>query len=239
MVPPVVDHDFSQFSALPASDLRPTVEESMVGEQLKMLSYADYALAVGLRSTDATGAEAADSVDQACEAIQVGLRAIEHAAGIALKVCANLELAKHDSALAGFSFDSDTKAQLRTLPLGHEELFGGKLDKASKQAEERGRRQHVLKVLFEVPQVQSQATSVSAPNISFQASGRPSSQSRRGLGKGKSKKGRGRGRGSTSSGVTVSFENPQAQPQGQSNKNETKDSGRGRGRGRGRGARQP
>ncbi len=111
-------------------------EESMVGEQLKMLSYADYALAVGLRSTDATGAEAADSADRAREAIQVGLRAIEHAAGIALKVRANLELARRDSALAGLSFDSDTKAQLHTLPLGHEELFGGKLDEASKQAEE-------------------------------------------------------------------------------------------------------
>ena len=32
----------------------------MVGEQLKMLSYMDYALGVGLRTVDATGAEAAD-----------------------------------------------------------------------------------------------------------------------------------------------------------------------------------
>ncbi len=136
VVSPVVDRDYSQFSALPMSDLRPAVEESMVGEQLKMLSYADYALAVGLRSADATGAKAADSADRAREAIQVGLRAIEHAAGIALKVRANLELARRDKALAALSFDSDTKAQLRTLPLGHEELFGGKLDEASKQAEE-------------------------------------------------------------------------------------------------------
>ncbi len=61
----------------------------MVGEQLKMLSYADYALAMGLRSMDAIGAEPADSADCAHEAIQVGLRAIEHVAGIALKVRAN------------------------------------------------------------------------------------------------------------------------------------------------------
>ncbi len=63
MVLPVVERDYSQFSALPTSDLRLTVEESMVGEQLKMLSYADYALAVDLRSVDATGGEAADSAD--------------------------------------------------------------------------------------------------------------------------------------------------------------------------------
>ena len=68
--PSVVDCDFSQFSALPASDLHPTVEESKVGGQLTMLSYA---LAVGLCSADATGAKAADSADHACEAIQVGL----------------------------------------------------------------------------------------------------------------------------------------------------------------------
>ena len=54
----------------------------------------------------------------------MGLRAIEHAAGLALKVLANLELARYDKALASLSFDSDTKAQLRTLSLGHVELFG-------------------------------------------------------------------------------------------------------------------
>ena len=70
------------------------------------------------------------------EAIQVGLCAIEHVAGITLKVHANLELAWYDKALAGLSFDSDTKVQLRTLPLGHKELFGGKLDDSSKQAKE-------------------------------------------------------------------------------------------------------
>ncbi len=80
----------------------------------------------------------------------MGLRAIQHAAGITLKVHANLELARCDKALASLSFDSDTKAQLRTLPLGHEELFGVKLDNASKQAEERGRRQCELQVSFEV-----------------------------------------------------------------------------------------
>ena len=108
----------------------------MVGEQLKMLSYADYTLAVGLRSADATGAKATDSADRAREAIQVGLHAVKHAAGIALKASANLELARCDKALTGLSFDSDTKAQLRTLPLVREELFGGKLVEASKQAEE-------------------------------------------------------------------------------------------------------
>ena len=36
MVPPVVDHDFSQFLVLFASDLCPTVEKLVVGEQQKM-----------------------------------------------------------------------------------------------------------------------------------------------------------------------------------------------------------
>ena len=59
-----------------------------------------------------------DSVDRACEVIQVGLCAMEHVAGIALKVCANLELARCDKALASLSFDSETKAQLHTFALG-------------------------------------------------------------------------------------------------------------------------
>ena len=131
IMPTVGDHNFSQFSVLPPSDLHPTVEESMIGEHLKMLSYADYALAVGLRSANASGAKAADSADCMLESVQVGLRAIEHTAGIALKVCANLELARHDKPLASLSLDSNTKAQLRSLPFGQNELFGGKLDEAS------------------------------------------------------------------------------------------------------------
>ena len=142
----MVDRDFSVLppSVLPPSDLSPTVEESMVGEQLKMLSYADYVLVIGLHSVDATGAEAVDSVDRVREAIQEGLRAIKHVTGIALKVHVNLELARHDKPLASLSFDSDTKAHLCTLPLGHEELFGSKLDETSKQAEERGQSQREL-----------------------------------------------------------------------------------------------
>ena len=53
MVPPVVDCDFAQYSSLPSFDLHPSVEESMIGEQVKMLSYADCALAVGRHSADA------------------------------------------------------------------------------------------------------------------------------------------------------------------------------------------
>ena len=49
----------------------------------------------------------------------MGLHAIEHAAGNALKVRANLELVRCDKALTGLSFDLDTEVQLRTLPLGH------------------------------------------------------------------------------------------------------------------------
>ena len=113
---PVADQDFSQFSVLPPSDLLPTVDELMVGEHLKMLSYTVYALAVGLRSTDAMGAEAAGTVDHAHEPIQVALCAIKHAASIALKVCMNLELARHDKALVCLTFDSDTKAQLLPCP---------------------------------------------------------------------------------------------------------------------------
>ncbi len=90
VMPPVVHCDFSQFSVLPPADLHPTVEESMVGEQLNMLSYVDYMLAVGLRSANTMGAKAADSADHTHEAIQVGLRAIEHAGGITLKVHMNL-----------------------------------------------------------------------------------------------------------------------------------------------------
>ena len=57
----------------------------------------------------------------------MGLWATERAARIALKVCANLELAKWDIALSSLLFDSDTKAQLYTLPLGQEELFPGEV----------------------------------------------------------------------------------------------------------------
>ena len=57
MVPPVVDCDFSQFSLLPPLDLHPIplVEEIMVDELLKMHSYVDHTLSVGLHSADATG----------------------------------------------------------------------------------------------------------------------------------------------------------------------------------------
>ena len=48
MVLPVVDRDFSQFSAMLLSELHPCPKDSMVGEQLKMLFYTDFALAVGL-----------------------------------------------------------------------------------------------------------------------------------------------------------------------------------------------
>ena len=75
-------------SSAPPLALCLTLEESIVGEQLKMLSYVDYALAVRLHSV-------ADSVDCFCEAIQVDLCAIEHVASIILKVRVNLELARH------------------------------------------------------------------------------------------------------------------------------------------------
>ncbi len=92
-------------------------------------------MAIGLHSVDATGTEAVDSADRMCEAIQVSLCAIEHVAGITITVRANLELARCDQALASLSFDSDTKAQLHTLPLGHMMLFVAKLDVASKHVE--------------------------------------------------------------------------------------------------------
>ena len=53
----------------------------------------------------------------------------------------------------------DTKEQLHTLPLGQEELLGGTLNEASKQAEERAINN---KVSNKVPQ--SQVTSSSAPS---------------------------------------------------------------------------
>ncbi len=91
---------------------------------------------MGLHSTDATGVEAMEAADHACEAIQVGLHAIEYVASIALKVRVSLELASHVKALSPLFFDSDTKAQFRTLPLGYDESFGGKLEEPSKQVEE-------------------------------------------------------------------------------------------------------
>ena len=57
----MADDDFGQLSALPQLKFWPSAEESMVGEQLKMLSYADFALAVGLCSADPTGDEATDT----------------------------------------------------------------------------------------------------------------------------------------------------------------------------------
>ena len=71
----------------------------MVGEQMKMLSYVEYTLAIGLHIVDGLGAKAADSADRAPEAIEVGLWAIEH---VALKVRVNLELAMCDKALPSF-----------------------------------------------------------------------------------------------------------------------------------------
>ena len=107
----------------------------MVGEQLKMLSYTDFMLAMGLHSADATGKEAEDIVDWACEVIQVGLWAIEHATGIALKVHTNLEITRQNNALSSLSFDLDMNAQLCILPLGWEKLFGSKYDMDLKQVE--------------------------------------------------------------------------------------------------------
>ena len=85
-----------------------------------------------------------------------------------------LEMARHDKALASLSFDGDTKLQLNSLPLSHKKLFGGKLDEASKQAEERGHHQHELKVSVKVPQAQTQASSASAPSYTIQACVLPS-----------------------------------------------------------------
>ena len=76
----------------------------------KMLSYMDYALAVGLCSADAMCAEAADTVDHVHEAIQVSLHVVEHAASISLKICVNLELARHLEAHLSLAVDAGTKA---------------------------------------------------------------------------------------------------------------------------------
>ena len=73
----------------------------MVGWQIKKLSHTDYALTIGLHSADVTVVDAVDTektVDLTCKAIQVGLQAIEHVTGIALKVHTNIELARQDKA---------------------------------------------------------------------------------------------------------------------------------------------
>ena len=64
MVLPEVDQDFWLICALSPLELQPSAEESMVGEQVKMLSYEDYTIGVGLRSMDATGA-VTDTADRA------------------------------------------------------------------------------------------------------------------------------------------------------------------------------
>ena len=109
--------------------------------------------------------------------------------------------------------------------MGHEELFGGKLEEASKQAEEQGCRQRELKVAFKVPQTQFQATSASAFTYLFQASSQHASQLGHGWGKGKNKKGKGCWHGSVPCGITVMFENPQAQSLGQPGKSKKEGSG--------------
>ena len=73
-----------------------------------MLYYMHYTLAVGLHSMDGTGMEVMDTADRVCQAIQVSLWAVEHAAGITLKVRANLELARHGKALSSLAFDAGT-----------------------------------------------------------------------------------------------------------------------------------
>ncbi len=58
----------------------------MIQEQFNMLSKPDYALVMGLWSEDSLVADAANTTEHAQEAIHVGLCAIKHLAGIALKV---------------------------------------------------------------------------------------------------------------------------------------------------------
>ncbi len=128
------------------------------------------------------------------------------------------ELAWHNKFLANLSFASDTGAELRILPMGHEDLFQGRLDEASKQAEGRGHRRHELEVSFKVPQVQTGVSSALAPTYTCQASDQRSSQSSRSRSEDKSKKGKGLGHGKASPSVTVTSDNPEAQTVGQSNK---------------------
>ena len=144
IAPPVPDRDFALFAASTPSSLKASLEEVMLREQLGVLSYVDYALAAGLSAVDQ------DPDDQVLraksrEAIKVGLRAIEHASSITQKVVGNMELSRRTQGLKQLPFDSETKSQLRCLPLGHEELFGGKLEEASTQALERAKRQRELR----------------------------------------------------------------------------------------------
>ncbi len=228
VAPPIIDRDFARFSTLSPAELRPSVEETLLCEQMKMLSYGDYAMAVGLQSADVSGADAAEVQARAKEALQVGLRAIEHAAGVALKTRANLELARRDRALASLNFDAETKAQLRTLPLGQDELFAGKLDEASRQAEERSRRQRELKGSFKIPRVPAAASQSSAPVYEFTASAPRGGQSARSRG-GRGAKTRGRGRGA----AQVDQQTGQTQPQVKAKAGRGRRGRSRRGRGRG------
>ena len=93
MVPSVADHNFRQCSPLP--QFVALCGGIIVGKQLKILSSTDYTLVVGLYSEDFTGAQVADTADQARGAIQVAWQAIEHARGIGLNRHANLKLIRH------------------------------------------------------------------------------------------------------------------------------------------------
>ena len=82
--------------------------------------------------------------------------------------------------MSSLFFDSVEKAQLRTLPLALEELFGGKLDEALKQAEEQAHRQCELKGFFKVPQSQTQVTLADATPYVFKALAQHVAQSSQG-----------------------------------------------------------
>jgi len=189
----VVDRDFSLFSKMNPADLRASQDEVMLREQLKVLSYTDYALAAGLNAVDEVSVDIEQLQEKAKEAIRVGLRAIEHAASLALKVVGNMELARRRKGLGSLTFDKETKAQLRTLPLGQEELFAGKLDEASRQAQDRVKRQRDLASTF-----RPRGGSDQAPFNARAARGQSGDRGRGRAGRGRaSARGRGRGRGDT------------------------------------------
>ena len=68
-----------------------------------MLCYANCALVVGLRSADTLGMDAADTANQAQEAI-AGVHATVQ---IEVKIRADFELAGHDWALASLTSDAE------------------------------------------------------------------------------------------------------------------------------------
>ena len=127
------------------ADAKPSQEELMLREAVKMLSYADIALATGFTVAEGGPDKILECGPKAQDATRVGLRAVEHASVMVLKVLGNMELDRRTKALSTLPLDQETKARLYTLPLGQESLLGNRLNEAAKLSFEHGRMRREMR----------------------------------------------------------------------------------------------